>query len=53
MWAQFSSAVFAQFVEEYGFIHSTTSSRYTCLQANGEQVVKTVKNILKKDEDPS
>ena len=50
---QYHSDEFAQFAKEWGFKHSTSSPRYP--QANGEveRAVKTVKNILKKEQDPS
>ncbi|CAB4025773.1 Transposon Ty3-G Gag-Pol poly, partial [Paramuricea clavata] len=50
---QYHSDEFAQFAKEWGFKHSTSSPRYP--QANGEveRAVKTVKNILKKEQDPT
>ena len=50
---QYHSDEFAQFVKDWGFQHSTSSPRYP--QANGEveRAVKTVKNILKKEQDPT
>ncbi|CAB3999375.1 Retrovirus-related Pol poly from transposon [Paramuricea clavata] len=50
---QYHSDEFAQFAKEWGFKHSTSSPRYP--QANGEveRTVKTVKNILKKEQDPT
>ena len=48
---QYHSDEFAQFAKEWGFQHSTSSLWYP--QANGEveRAVKTVKNILKKEQD--
>jgi transposase InsO family protein len=50
---QYQSDEFAQFAKEWGFKHSISSPRYP--QANGEveRAVKTVKNILKKEQDPT
>ena len=50
---QYHSDEFTQFAKEWGFQHSTRSPRYP--QANGEveRAVKTVKNILKKEQDPT
>ncbi|KXJ20592.1 Uncharacterized protein K02A2.6 [Exaiptasia diaphana] len=44
---------FAQFTKEWGIKHSTSSPRYP--QANGEveRAVRTVKSILKKENDPT
>ena len=49
---QFSSTKFGKFAEDYGFAHITTSPRYP--QANGEieRSVQTVKNLIRKAEDP-
>ena len=48
---QFAANTFAEFTEEYGFTHVTTSPRKP--QANGEvrRSVQTVKCLLKKSED--
>ena len=50
---QYHSDEFAQFAKDWGFQHSTSSPRYP--QANGEveRAVKTVKNVLKKEQDPT
>ena len=49
---QFSASTFAKFAEEYGFTHITSSPKFP--QANGEveRAVQTVKNLLKKAQDP-
>ena len=49
---QFSAEAFAQFAKSYGFMPTTSSPRYP--QANGEveQVVRTLKEILKENDDP-
>lgn len=49
---QFSSIEFCRFAAEYGFTHTTSSPRYP--QSNGEakRAVKTVKELLKRTEDP-
>ena len=50
---QYHSYKFDQFVKDLGFKRSTSSPRYP--QANGEveRAAKTVKNILKKERDPT
>ena len=49
---QFSSIYYKNFTTEYGFLHTTSSPRFP--QSNGkvERAVKTLKNLLKKAEDP-
>ena len=49
---QYSSTLFQEFATEYGFTHLPSSPNY--LQGNGtaERAVKTVKGLLKKNEDP-
>lgn len=49
---QYSAASFNNFAKEYGFTHITSSPRYP--QANGaaERAVKTVKELLDKNDDP-
>jgi hypothetical protein len=49
---QFSSELFSKFAATYGFIGTTSSPRYP--QSNGEveRAVQTVKDLLKKNEDP-
>ena len=53
VWWPGLGAKFAQFAKEWEFQHSTSSPRYP--QANGEveRAVKTVKNFLKKEQDPT
>ncbi len=50
---QYHSKEFAQFAKEWGFKHTTSSPRYP--QSNGEveRAVRTVKDILKKENDPT
>lgn len=45
---QFTSTLFSEFYNAYGFIHVATSP--SCLQANGfnERTIQTVKNLLQK-----
>ena len=49
---QYASAEFSTFASSYGFQHVTSSPRYP--QSNGlaERCVQTVKNLLKKSNDP-
>lgn len=47
---QFSSREFLIFSDKYEFIHLTSSSYHP--QENGECAVQTLKNLLKKAEDP-
>ena len=46
---QYSSDLFANFSQQYGFIHIKSSPKY--LQANGEakRAVRTIKSLLKKN----
>ena len=50
---QYDSAEFTKFAKEWGFQHVTSSPRYA--QSNGEveRSVQTVKNLLKKEDDPT
>ena len=49
--SQYSSLEYKKFTEEYGFLHTTSSPKFS--QSNGEakRAVKTVKALLKKSED--
>ena len=49
---QYSATTFSNFAREYGFSHITSSPKYP--QANGaaERAVKTVKELLDKNDDP-
>ena len=49
---QYAASIFKQFASEYRFTHDTSSPRYP--QANGaaERAVKTVKQLLEKNDDP-
>ena len=49
---QFSSIQYKKFATEYGFLHTTSSPRFPQSNGEAERVVKTVKNLLKKAEDP-
>ena len=49
---QYSSSLFAKFARDYGFIHVTTSPHYSQSNGQAERTVQTVKNMLRKAEDP-
>ena len=49
---QFASEVFTQFAKQYGFVHVTSSPRYPRSNGEAERAVRTMKDILKKNEDP-
>ena len=49
---QFSSREFAEFAENYQFHHTTSSPHYPASNGQAERAVKTVKQLLKKNEDP-
>jgi len=49
---QFSSDVFVLFATEYGFVHVTTSPKYPRANGEVERAVRTVKALLRKNEDP-
>ena len=49
---QYSSREFSKFAENYGFIHTTSSPRFPQSNGEAERGVQTVKNLLKKSDDP-
>ena len=49
---QYSSLEYKKFTEEYGFLHTTSSSKFPQSNGEAERAVKTVKALLKKSEDP-
>ena len=49
---QYSSIQYKKFSTEYGFLHTTSSPRFPQSNGEAERAVKTVKNLLKKAEDP-
>ena len=49
---QFASQVFEDFQKSYGFKHLTSSPRFPQSNGKAERAVQTVKNLLKKAQDP-
>ena len=49
---QFASQVFEDFQKSYGFKHLTSSPRFPQSNGEAERAVQTVKNLLKKAQDP-
>ena len=49
---QYSSREFANFSKEYGFLHTTSSPKFPQANGEAERGVQTVKNLLKKTDDP-
>ncbi|XP_077544863.1 uncharacterized protein LOC144158076 [Haemaphysalis longicornis] len=49
---QFSSNEFAKFAQTYGFRHETSNPRYPQSNGEAERMVRTVKNLLEKSNDP-
>lgn len=49
---QFAAAEFADFAQDYGFVHATSSPHYP--QSNGEveRAIRTIKDLLRKGDDP-
>ena len=48
---QFSAEAFAQFATSYGFTQTTSSPRYRQTNGEAERAVRTLKEILKKNDD--
>jgi hypothetical protein len=49
---QYASERFKNFAKSYGFTHTTSSPHYPCSNGEAERAVRTVKNILRKNQDP-
>ena len=49
---QFSAEAFAQFAKSYGFMHTTSSPRYPQANGEAERAIRTLKEILKKNDNP-
>ena len=49
---RFSAETFTDFTKEYGITHKTSSPRHPQGNGEAERVVKTIKSILNKSDDP-
>jgi len=49
---QYSSLEHKKFANEYGFLHTTSSQKFPQSNGKAERAVRTVKNLLKKSQDP-
>ena len=48
----FSALLFKEFAAKYGILHTTSSPRYPRANGEVERAVRTVKGLLKKNDDP-
>ena len=49
---QYASSAFTDFSKSYGFVHTTSSPRFPQTNGEAEGAVQTIKNLLKKAQDP-
>ena len=49
---QYSSLEYKKFANEYGFLHTTSSPKFPQSNGKAEKADRTVKNLLKKSQDP-
>ena len=49
---QYSSELFRQFANEYGFLHTTSSPHYPQANWEAERAVKTIKSMLHREANP-
>ena len=49
---QYASSAFTDFSKSYGFVHTTPSPLFPQANGEAERAVQTIKNLLKKAQDP-
>ena len=49
---QYTSSEFSKFSQDYGFVHQKSSPHHHSGNSEAERAVQTIKNLLKKEQDP-